>query len=335
MEMLLQVGYVGNRSRHFSVLENLNEMQPGTYGSCLGAQGIQLTTCPYQFSSDVGNATTSVVPAAAIVPYPGFSNSQFTYQSDIGTSSYNSLQVSLQKRMSHNLMFTGAYTYANANDIGSELQDSIVDHNNPEYNRSEPDWMRHQVFTGTYEYDLPFYKRQTSVVGNVLGGWSVNGVFSAQTGNVNTVNDEGEDVAGLGADGGEHAQLVSGCNPNSGPRTKMAWFNTACYINPSAAASAGSNNFLEPRGTLGDSGRNSLYGPGYWVWDAGLHKNGKVVGDRLQYQFRAEGYNVLNHPAKNGIDSGVNDGTFGIVNSVYQPTSGAQRNLQLAMRLIF
>lgn len=340
MEMLLQVGYVGNRSRHFSVLTNLNEMQPGTYGSCLGAQGIQLATCPYQFSSDVGNATTSVVPAAAIVPYPGFSNSQFTYQSDIGTSSYDSLQISLQKRMSHNLMFTGAYTYANANDIGSELQDSIVDHYNPEYNRSEPDWMRHQVFTSTYEYDLPFYKKQTSVVGNILGGWSVNGVFSAQTGNVNTVNDAGEDVAGLGADvsssgDGEHAQLVAGCNPNNGPRTKLAWFNTACYINPLAAASPGSNNFLEPRGTLGDSGRNSLYGPGYWVWDAGLHKNGKVVGDRLQYQFRAEGYNVLNHPAKNGIDNGITDGTFGIVNSVYQPTSGSQRNLQLALRLIF
>jgi len=72
-----------------------------------------------------------------------------------------------------------------------------------------------------------------------------------------------------------------------------------------------------------------------WLWDAGLHKTGFIVTEKVRYEFRAESYNVLNHPAPNGIDNGVFDGTFGIINSVYQPTSGSQRNLQLALRLLF
>lgn len=346
-DTLLQIGYVGNRSHHLSVLSNLNEQQPGSYGSCLGAQGVQFTTCPYRYSSDVGNATTPVEPVAAVVPYPGFSNSSFTYQSDQANSAYDSLQVSVQRRMTKNLMYTIAYTFANANDIGSELQSPIVDHYDPEYNRGAPDWLHHHVFTGTYDYDLPFFKQESSLRGAVLGGWSVTGVFSAETGVPNTIIDAGADVAGLGVDpvastpagggasNGQHAELVPGCNPNDGSRTKGQWFKTSCYVNPTAPAAPGSNDFLEPRGILGNSGRNSLWGPGMWIWDAGLHKAGVVVKERLRYEFRAEGYNILNHPSPNGIDNGIHDGTFGIINSVFQPTSGSQRNLQLALRLLF
>jgi hypothetical protein len=343
-DTLVQVGYVGNRSRHFSVLENLNELPPGSYGSCLGAQGIQFATCPYRYSSDVGNSVTPVEPVSAVVPYPGFSNSSFTYQTDTANSAYDSLQVSVQRRMVKNLMYTIAYTYANAWDMGSELQSSIVDHYDPDYYRGKPDWMHHHVFVGTYLYDLPFFKEQTNFAGNVLGGWSVTGVFSTETGFPNTVIDQGVDVAGLGVDpvsstgagggaaAGEFAELVPGCNPNSGPRTKAQWFKTSCYVNPTAASG---NNYIEPRGTLGNSGRNTLWSPGEWIWDAGLHKTGRVVTEKLKYEFRAESYNVLNHPVPNGLDNGVLDGTFGIINSVYQPTSGSQRNLQLALRLLF
>lgn len=332
---LLQVGYVGNRSRHLSILENLNEMTPGSYGSCLGAQGVQFSSCPYRYSSDVGNSVTPVMPVSAVVPYPGFSNSSFTYQGDFATSAYDSLQASLQRRMVKNLMYTVAYTYANARDIGSELQSSIVNHYDPLYNVGKPDWLHHHVIVGTYVYDLPFFQKQRGVGGAVLGGWSISGVLSAQSGGVNTINDSGVDVAGLGVDGGEFAELASGCNPNSGPHKKLDWFDTACYVNPTAPASPGSNDFLEPRGTLGNSGRNTLFGPGMWIWDAGLHKSGFAGTEKLRYEFRAEAYNVLNHPAPNSIDTGIYDGAFGSVNNVYQPSSGSQRNLQLALKLMF
>jgi Carboxypeptidase regulatory-like domain len=346
-DTLLQVGYVGNRSRHLSVLENLNEMTPGSYGSCLGAQGVQFSTCPYTYSSDVGSASTPVMPVSAVVPYPGFSNTSFTYQGDFATSAYDSLQASLQRRNVKNLMYTVAYTYANARDIGSELQSSIVDHYDPLYNAGKPDWLRHHVLNGTYVYTLPFFESQNDLAGAVLGGWSLTGVFSAQSGFPATVIDDGVDVAGLGVDpvgttgagggasNGEHAELVQGCNPNSGPRTKAEWFKTSCYVSPTAPAAAGSNDYLEPRGTLGNSGRNTVWAPGMWIWDAGLHKTGFMVTEKLRYEFRAEAYNLLNHPVPNGIDVGSLDGAFGIINSVYQPTSGSQRNMQLGLRLIF
>jgi hypothetical protein len=55
----------------------------------------------------------------------------------------------------------------------------------------------------------------------------------------------------------------------------------------------------------------------------------------LKYEFRAEAYNVLNHPVPNTLDTGVYDGTFGEISNVYQPTSGSQRNMQIGLRLIF
>jgi len=325
---LVEIGYVGTQGRHFSVLENLNELQTGTFGNCtLGGGSVSNTNpalcapgSPYLYNS----ASTQV---ASIVPYPGFSNSSFTYQINNGSSGYNALQASVRRSMTKNLMFTAVYTYANAHDIGSELQSSIIDHYNPAYNRGNPDWLQHHNFTMSYVYSLPFYKNQHSFLGAVAGGWEVSGVFimrSGSTGGPNgqfTVTDAGEDLAGLGVDNGEHAQLVSGCNPNSGPRKITEFFNTACFTLPAP-------------GTLGNAPRNLIFGPRFWILDMGLHKNGRIIGEKLQYQFRAEAFNVLNHPIPNQLDSGITDGTFGAVTSVYN-NNGDQRVMQLGLRLVF
>jgi Carboxypeptidase regulatory-like domain len=317
-DTLVEVGYVGTMSRHFSVLEDLNELPVGTYGNCSTfAPG----SCPYTFDS-------TVTQVASIVPYLGFSNSSFTYQINNANSAYNSLQVSVQRRMAHDLMFTGIYTYANAHDIGSELQSSIVDHYNPNYNLGNPDWLQHHSFTATYVYSLPFFRNQNSFQGRVLGGWELSGVVVIHSGALNdpnttfgTVTDQGSDLAGMGVDEGEHAELVSGCNPNSGPRTYTKFFNTSCFALPAP-------------GTLGNAPRNDVFGPRFWIWDAGLHKSGNLVGEKVRYQFRAEAVNLLNHPIPNGINTNINSGAFGQVNLLYG-SNGDQRTLQLGLRLLF
>jgi hypothetical protein len=318
---LLEVGYVGTVTRHFSVLEDLNELPAGTFGPCSGTSALCPPGSPYVYNS-------AVTQVASIVPYTGFSNSSFTYQINNANSAYNSLQASVQRRMSHNLMFTGVYTYATAHDIGSELQSSIVDHFNPKYNIGNPDWLQHHNFTSTYVYTLPFYKNYNTFSGRVLGGWEVTGVVTVHSGGFNdpsgtfgTVTDQGLDLAGLGVDNGEHADLVPGCNPNAGHRTYLSFFNASCFTLPAA-------------GTLGDAPRNSVYGPRFWIWDAGLHKNGNVVGEKLRYQFRAEAVNVLNHPIPNGINTNITSAAFGQINSLYGPNSD-QRSLQLGLRLFF
>jgi len=116
--------------------------------------------------------------------------------------------------------------------------------------------------------------------------------------------------------------LVAGCDPNSGPRTIAKFFNTSCFVMPAP-------------GTLGNAPRNLIFGPHFWIWDAGLHKDGHILeGERLNYQFRAEAFNVLNHPIPNQLDTGITDGTFGAVTGVYN-NNGDQRILQLGLRLLF
>lgn len=331
--MLVEVGYVGTETHHFSVLEDLNELPPGTFGDCtLGGgavSGTSLALCapgsPYIYNN--GAAAGTATQVSAIVPYLGFSNSSFTYQVNIANSSYNALQASLRRSMTKNLMLTAVYTYANAHDIGSQLQSSIINHFNPSYNLGHPDWLQHHNFTVSYVYRLPFFATKKNFQGRVLGGWELSGTFIVRSGSTGgpsgqfTVTDNGSDLAGMGVDNGQHAQLVSGCNPNSGPRSKTQFFNTACFALPAP-------------GTLGNAPRNVIFGPRFWIWDAGLHKNGQILGEKLGYQFRAESFNVLNHPIPNQLDTTISDGTFGAVTGVYN-NNGDQRILQLGLRLIF
>jgi Carboxypeptidase regulatory-like domain len=332
---LVEVGYVGTETRHFSVLEDLNELPVGTFGDCTLAGGsvspTDPTLCapgsPYVYNNGATSGTATQV--SSIVPYLGFSNSSFTYQINNGNSAYNALQASMRRTMTNHLMFAAVYTYANAHDIGSELQSSIIYHYDPAYNRGNPDWLQHHNFTMSYVYQLPFFEHENSWKRAVAGGWETSGTLIIRSGSTGgpsgqfTVTDAGEDLAGLGVDNGEHAQLVPGCNPNSGPRTRSEFFNTACFATPAP-------------GTLGDAPRNLLFGPRFWIWDAGLHKNGQIIGEKLQYQFRAEAFDVLNHPIPNQVDSGITDGTFGAITGVYSPNgNGDQRNMQLGLRLIF
>lgn len=309
---LLDVGYVGTQARHLSVLANLNELRPGT---CIGATVSQ-------------NDAPTCVNAA--LPYPGFSNSNFTYQLNEATSNYNALQISAQRRMTHNLMFTLAYTHASWIDTGSGISTTITDHYNLAYNRGPADSARHHSLTLTYVYDLPSYKRN-QFTDRVLGGWELAGVIVAATGtpggsnngtNGGTVSDGGLDVAGMGVDvgQGQHAQLIAGCNPNNAPHTQLAWFNTACFVDPNS----------ETPGTLGNSGRNVIWGPGYWDWDFALYKRGKILGEKLTYQFRAEAYNVLNHPNFDGVQVNPLASDFGHINHNMNP-----RTMQLGLRLLF
>jgi Carboxypeptidase regulatory-like domain len=338
-QTLVEIGYVGTMTRHFSVLEDLNELPVGTYGDCtLGGGSVSQTNSalcaagsPYIYNN--GATAGTATPVATIVPYLGFSNSSFDYQVNNANSAYNALQASVQRRMTRGLMFTGVYTYATAHDIGSELQTGLTDHYNPNYNRGNPDWLQHHNFTSTYVYTLPFFNHQNNLESYVLGGWELSGVFTFRSGSTGGPNgqffptDQSEDLGGLGEDGsadapGERLQLVPGCNPNSGPRSKTEFFNIGCYAMPAP-------------GTLGDSPRNGLFGPRFWIWDAGLHKSGNLVREKLKYQFRAEAVNLLNHPIPNSVNNNITSGAFGQVNALYTNNTGNQRTLQLGLRLLF
>ena len=110
---------------------------------------------------------------------------------------------------------------------------------------------------------------------------------------------------------------VSG-DPTAGGHTLTRWFNTAAFSVPAAF-------------TYGNSARNMLFGPGYFNWDTALFKNTRIT-ERWNLQFRAEFFNVLNHPTFNPPNANVSaPAQFGRITS----TANTPRDIQFGLRLLF
>ena len=119
-----------------------------------------------------------------------------------------------------------------------------------------------------------------------IGGWQVTAITTFQKGFPYSIL--ANDNFGLLTTFTQRANLVPGCNPNSGvPKSINEFFNTACFTQPLA-------------GQFGNSGRDILRGPGINNWDMGIGKDFNFT-ERVAFQFRAEAFNVFNH-AQYGYD---------------------------------
>jgi hypothetical protein len=165
-------------------------------------------------------------------------------------------------------------------------------------------------------YDLPFGKHKAYLThgwGSYLaGGWQASGIVSAQTGRPFTVY-----YASDNSNTGENADRpnVSG-NPNSGPRTVNQWFNTGAFV-------------AAPAGTFGNEQRNAVLGPGYVDVDAALSRAFPIY-DKASLQFRAEAFNVANHPNFYNPTGTFGSGTFGKLSQANDP-----RQLQFSLKVLF
>ncbi len=217
---------------------------------------------------------------------------QSTYDID---SSYHSLQVSGERRMSRGLTLTGAYTWSNSIDdlppgtglFGFDGTYSARPWDDPlrhVFDRGPSEFDHKHRFVASYVYQLPFMDKTNGFVKAVFGGWQLSGVMSTQTGRpltlVSNVNNSG---TGLGQDlaqylGGE--VYAPGACTNAGTKPCRNWINPAVF----------SNN---PAGTFGNVGKGQYRFPGMFQWDTGLHKDFTFT-ERARLQFRAEFFNVLN-----------------------------------------
>jgi hypothetical protein len=169
---------------------------------------------------------------------------------------------------------------------------------------------------------LPFFKEQKGFSGHSLGGWELSGVLYLTSGSHMSPS-VSRDPAGLGVrdantfEGGRPDQVG---DPNAGaPHTIADWFNKGAFIEVPAGQ-------IRP----GNAPRGSIVGPGYARWDASLFKNTRI-NERFGLQFRAEGFNVLNHTNFNNPASG------NIYSSLYSKITSARdpRQIQLALKLLF
>jgi hypothetical protein len=278
--------------------------------------------------------------------------------------------VSLNQRTSHGLSFTAAYTYSHALDDVSQNFGSTTPLNNanPGLNYGNSDYDIRNRFTFELTYALPGKKSP----GQLLEGWQINSIITLQPGTPWSVQDTSNDFSGTGEvnnpnswgeawnftgnpkdftatpagipyyPGVTNAKCVA---TTGGPDslTYASLFNNGCY--------AVGNSLLTPPayGTFGTVGKNIFLNPNFRAWDMSVQKSWKFK-ERLTAQFRAEFFNVLNHPLFGQIDSGHlanNDPSsmgspFGAANETPDQAagnpvlgSGSNRDIQLGLKLIF
>jgi len=319
--IVLDVGYYGSKGTHLLGEVDINEAYPG---AALAA-GLHAPNGNTIFTSaDDPNIN-------AVRPYLGFGPI-----TDIMTafdSNYHSLQANINKNFGGLGLFNASYTWSKV------MTDSSSDRSNApqnSYNWHEGEYgpasfNRTQVLTLNYVYTLPFFRASHGLKNAAMGGWELSGISTFQTGLPSTVTTSGVDPAGVGNLG---ASPVSSrpdmvCNPNAnaphqytgvtGPG-QSAWFNIACF-QPT------------PQGAVrpGNAGRYTVYGPGFFNWDAAILKNFKLGGERLGLQVRGEAFNVMNWVNPSGFAStNITSSLFGQISS-YR----AARRMQLALKLTF
>jgi hypothetical protein len=302
-----------------------------------------------QRESDINQPTLAVAAANpgvninAIRPYKGFGSIRET--DNVANSIYNALQIAWNRRFSNTLQFGVSYTLSKSMDNGSNQRDVVPDTYNTSMLWAPSEFDARHIVIINYLYQLPLFRKQSGFAGKALGGWQISGITQFQTGLPCSVA-AANDYAGVGLDSnfgcGVNGQywVVNG-NPKIigtfGPSGQ--WFATS---NPD-----GSPIFTAPTaGTFNTQRvRNLIYQPGYQNWNMGLFKT-IPVNERLRFQFRAEAYNVWNHPnwcGNSGCSGTTNIGlnptnttTFGKVLSKGSGSSGqGERNLQLSLRLEF
>src|ERR1700678_310041 len=237
----------------------------------------------------------------------------------IASSSYNALQMMVQKRFSHGLQFQAAYTYSKSINDGSTFEETLNPFNF-RASRGLSLFNSKQRFVVSYDWELPIRKYE-GFAGKVLDDWEVSGITQFQSGfpiRLNT-EDDTELINSLFFLGTE-APSLNGRLQILNPKT-----NGGFYLNY--------NQFSDPPLGQFNNGtqRTICCGPGLEDWDFSVHK--KISLTEAKYlQFRAEIFNIFNRTNFSNPDGGYSDGptAFGKITSAGDP-----RLLQFALKFFF
>jgi hypothetical protein len=300
----LTISYVGRKGLHLQQLSNVNELAPGTI-----------------------QANPGVTAPDALRPYQGFAS--IIEQSDRGSSIYNGMQVNLKRRLSHNVLFGVAYTWAKLLDFGSGKGYELPDVNNPRIDYGPADFDLRNVLVVDYVWNLPYASHNSNwLLRNALGDWQISGVTQAQSGQPFSITN-GNDYAGVGPGAG--SQLWAATRPVHMNKKfgSAGWFDASAFAQPAEGTFSG-------RGS-----RNEWYNPGFQSWNIAAEKNFHVIPghDSQVLTFRAEAFNFTNHP---NLDSSSNasgmttpgSGTFGEITTKGQ-TYSSDREMQFNLRYSF
>jgi hypothetical protein len=256
-----------------------------------------------------------------------------------GASSYNSLQLSYEKRFTHGLSFTASYTWAHSIDNASNANLGPTQNNSdfryfadPQAEFGNSDFGVRNRFIVSYLYELPFGKGKaflgsaSGAVNQIVGGWQIGGITSVSSGNYFTVLDSNGDFANSdGGAGGVSQRPDQIGDPNGARCVPGTFFNTCAFGDPAL-------------GSFGNVRRNTLPGPGYQIWDFSVFKHFQI-NERFNLEFRSEFFNIANHTnyllAKSGPQQSNNATVLGTPQFGFLTAARAPRQVQFALKLSF
>jgi hypothetical protein len=335
----VELAYAGSKGTHLpGLVQNLDQL-PNQYL----AQGTNLLTQvsnPFYGIVKNGTLAASAVQAGQLLrPYP-----QFTGVSDAGSfnrgSSYNALQASFHKRFRSGGTALASYTWSklisNTDTQTAWLEQGAIyattytgpqDNYNPSAERSLSLFDVPQRLVIGYTVDLPFgpdgrwLTSQRNVLGQLVGGWNLNGITTFQSGFPVAIVALGNYTSNFGG-GNTRPNRVSSCSrmmSGSSQSRLKEWFNTSCFTQP--------DPFSFGNESRADS---AIRTAGIANWDFAAVKALRV-GERVRIQFRAEFFNTFNRVQFGSPAPQLGTAQFGQVTS----QNNNPRLVQFALRTTF
>ncbi len=341
-------------------------------------------TLPYHFTMDLAyvgnhgvdmgaseniNASPVIAPKSAgdtaYLPYFPHTGSVVQYFVPV-SSMYNGLQVKVDRRFGTGFSITSSFSWQKGMAFynGGDDDGFYGFYLNGQYQRNFAlnDFNRTIEFVQSYVYQLPFGKGKRFVnapsraVDKIIGGWQIEGILTAMTGLPFTVT-YSSTYLNLNQGGTNTAEQVSQSVPilngiNTASNGGSPWFNPAAFApppcqsaTPTAACPTGAvDQVAGAAQQVGNAGRNSMIGPGFFNLNAALAKTTQF-GERLTMQLRLETVNTTNTPQfanPNGGCCTANNANFGYITGTLSSGSGsvnagtgAPRSVQLGAKFTF
>jgi len=344
-KLVVEANYVGTAGHKLFRAQNVNRISGGR---------LPADTCTVDtFGRTLCSQVSDVNPAGRLNPNFG----TLRVWQNVVNSNYNALQLSVKKQMSHGITFNANYTWGHVIDAGSTWHSGATSSNGagagegyttdvtlPQLDRGNSIFDIRQRLVANYVWELPFFQSQKGFIGHVLGGWQYNGIFSWQTGaHWEPWDSRSRSLSGDCSQGG----IDSGACVNTGgdynldgiandrPNSTVTNFDPSHDQWANGWGNAGTLFSTPCLGCVGNLGRNTFVGPSFVSWETSVFKNFKIT-ERVNLQFRAEAFNVLNHtnfqlPGAGGATNmRRNSASFGEAGGTFNP-----RNLQFGLKLRF
>jgi hypothetical protein len=247
---------------------------------------------------------------------PAFDNRTVTTRlhGSLGTPKYDSLQTKLEHRFSNGFQTNFAYTWAHTRAFTGEDSGAgtrffgIPSTYDRMYGPAGQDIRHNFQFMGIYE--TPFgrgkpYLSGGGVLGAILGGWQFNNLLSWYSGQPFTVDAPSGDLNAPGS--GQLADCIAEPIKLGNQRDQGPMYDVSSFADPA--------DFYGDTPRFGTCGINTLPGPGLFNLDVGLFRKFAIT-ERVELQFRAEGFNITNTPHFSNPEGTVTSGDFMLVDGI-------------------